>query len=148
MWAKSCMLGMAGMMLLAGCEIFDTQAKISDADLKQAQYAEVKAMRAKGDTVLIDLRSPQKFAAGHIPGAINTPPQDMVANDARLAEARNIIVYAENNTDPLSHWPAKKLRGLGYSNVFDYDGGVEDWQKNGERLDSSPAASQPAGISH
>jgi len=34
---------------------------------------EVKGLMAKNQVVLIDVRDPQSFAAGHIPGAINVP---------------------------------------------------------------------------
>ena len=34
---------------------------------------EVKALMAKKQVVLIDVRDPQSFAEGHMPGAINVP---------------------------------------------------------------------------
>ena len=34
---------------------------------------EVKALMAKNQVVLIDVRDPQSFAEGHMPGAINVP---------------------------------------------------------------------------
>ena len=34
---------------------------------------EVKALMAKKQVVLIDVRDPQSFADGHMPGAINVP---------------------------------------------------------------------------
>ena len=34
---------------------------------------EVKALMAKKQVVLIDVRDPQSFAEGHMPGAVNVP---------------------------------------------------------------------------
>lgn len=51
---------------------------------------EVKTLMAKKQVVLIDVRDPQSFAAGHMPGAINVPfdhiPQHVEAwkKDKRL----------------------------------------------------------------
>jgi len=46
---------------------------------------EVQALRAgKRPAVVIDARSPAEFAQGHIPGALNLPPELVSASVARL----------------------------------------------------------------
>jgi rhodanese-related sulfurtransferase len=55
---------------------------------------EVKALMAKKQVVLIDVRDPQSFAAGHMPGAINVP-FDHIPNhvDAWKKEKRLLVTY-------------------------------------------------------
>jgi rhodanese-related sulfurtransferase len=55
---------------------------------------EVKALMAKKQVVLIDVRDPQSFAEGHMPGAINVP-FDHIPNhvDAWKNEKRLLVTY-------------------------------------------------------
>jgi rhodanese-related sulfurtransferase len=55
---------------------------------------EVKALVAKKQVVLIDVRDPQSFAEGHMPGAINVP-FDHIPNhvDAWKKEKRLLVTY-------------------------------------------------------
>lgn len=55
---------------------------------------EVKALMAKKQVVLIDVRDPQSFAEGHIPGALNVP-FDMLPNhvDAWKKDKRLLVTY-------------------------------------------------------
>ena len=55
---------------------------------------EVKALMAKKQVVLIDVRDPQSFAEGHIPGAINVP-FDFIPNhvDEWKKEKRLLVTY-------------------------------------------------------
>ena len=55
---------------------------------------EVKALMAKKQVVLIDVRDPQSFAEGHMPGAINVP-FDHIPNhvDQWKKEKRLLVTY-------------------------------------------------------
>ena len=55
---------------------------------------EVKALMAKQQVLLIDVRDPQSFAAGHMPGAINVPFDHIPDHvDAWKAEKRLLVTY-------------------------------------------------------
>lgn len=133
-------------MSLAGCDLFPTRT--SDEDLLPIQTAELKAMLddEKSAVALIDVRTPARYQKEHLPGAVNIPLPDMAANDARLANAKNIVVYGSGWTDPLSRAGAKRLLAIGYKNVYDYRGGLELWKSDGHRtiVDPNAAATQPA----
>lgn len=55
---------------------------------------EVKALMAKKQVLLIDVRDPQSFAEGHMPGAINVP-FDHIPNhvEAWKSEKRLLVTY-------------------------------------------------------
>ena len=55
---------------------------------------EVKALMAKKQVVLIDVRDPQSFAEGHMPGAINVP-FDHIPNHVEQwkKEKRLLVTY-------------------------------------------------------
>jgi len=126
-----------GLLLLTGC---NQPPKIDDKDLQRIEYPALLEMlnnpKPKHRTILIDVRSKDKYVQGHIPKALNIPIQDLVWQDPRLMEAKNLVVYAGGWTDYRSPAAAKKLLALGYKNVFDFRGGIETWQAYGDRLET------------
>jgi hypothetical protein len=49
--------------------------------------AEALALRDRGEAVLVDVRAPDLYAEGHIPGALNVPGSQV---EARAAELRRM----------------------------------------------------------
>ena len=109
------------------------------ADVRQQRLlgSEEFARRAKeAGVLLLDARSAEAFAGGHIEGAVNLPLPDFT--DARLAEIvgpdpeRPILIYCNNNfSDNIAPVPTKRaplalniatfinLHGYGYANVWE-----------------------------
>lgn len=55
---------------------------------------EVKTLMSKQQVLLIDVRDPQSFAEGHMPGAINVPFDHIPDHvDAWKAEKRLLVTY-------------------------------------------------------
>ncbi len=104
--------------------------------------ADFKARGAKPDVLILDARSSQAFAEGHIDGAVNLPLPDF--NDQSLAELignnpdRQILIYCNNNfTNNLRPIPLKRIQlalniqtfinlyGYGYKNVYELGEAVD-----------------------
>ncbi len=68
--------------------------------------------------VFVDVREPFEFSQGHVPGAINIPPADLVAG-AKLLEAypkdAELILYCVSGSR--SNVSMNILRQLGYTNL-------------------------------
>ncbi|WP_205012827.1 rhodanese-like domain-containing protein [Sphingomonas panacisoli] len=69
-------------------------------DRHRLSLAQFQAMAASGKAVILDARSADAFAAGHIAGAINLPLTDFTAE--ALAEklpdrSRPVLIYCNNN---------------------------------------------------
>lgn len=100
--------------------------------IKKVSAAEVKAMIDKKDKVIIlDVRDPQEFAAGHLPGAVNISRgtlEFVVFNKIQDQNAQ-IIVYCK--TAARSALATKTLNDLGYKNAALMDAAFEDWIKAG-----------------
>jgi rhodanese-related sulfurtransferase len=95
--------------------------------------------------VLVDVRQPSGFAEEHIPGAINLPLNTLRAGEPALAEAQSIVVYASGSPeDPLAGAAAKRLLALGYSNVLEFRGGLDEWTTKGGRTVSGEGADASA----
>lgn len=147
-WTKICLsLTIAAAFFAAvGCQ---DQIKTSDEDLKQVTVPQTIDMMAdaKKAVVLLDPRPAAKFEKAHLPNAINIPMPDIIQGHPDLAKAKNIIVYAGGWHDYLSSAAVKKMIALGYKNVYDFRGGIDQWRAEGGRvIENTPAgpATAPA----
>jgi len=121
------------MVAVTGC---NSSIKTSDQDLAQLEYPSLLKLQTdpKVNLVIVDVRSAQRYATGHIPHAINISIPDLHPDDERLADATDIVVYATGWTEYLSPAAAKKLLSQNYKNVHDFRGGVEMWQAYGGKV--------------
>lgn len=126
---------------LGGCD----GVKISDASIEVIDGPRVAAAADDPGTVLLDVRTAEAYAAGHLPGAVHIFLPDLRTDDERLADAERIIVYADGWNDPLSTAGAKELMKLGYDNVHEFKGGVQVWTDAGGELvePASPGEARP-----
>ncbi len=94
---------------------------------------ELKARQAKGQpTVLIDVRSPAEFAAGHIPGAINIPVDQVEARIGEIDKLRGkgeIVLYCRSGRR--AGVAAGVLESRGYRGLRHLDGDFPAWQAAG-----------------
>jgi phage shock protein E len=82
----------------------------------RAASAEAHEMVAQGG-VLLDVRSPEEFAAGHLPGAINIPVAEVRARAAEIgARDRPVVTYCRSGGR--SARAAATLRELGFERVL------------------------------
>ena len=83
-------------------------------------------MESEQGYVIVDVRTPEEFAEGHIPGAICIPVETIGDEPpAELADTEQLIlVYCRSGRR--SAIAAAQLARLGYANVVDF-GGIIDW---------------------
>jgi glyoxylase-like metal-dependent hydrolase (beta-lactamase superfamily II)/rhodanese-related sulfurtransferase len=85
------------------------------------------------EAVVLDVREPDEYAHGHVPGAINVP-QAEVAN--RLDEIpRDRPVLAICQWGSRSYRAAQFLKQMGYQDVVSVAGGTGTWEEQGQPLD-------------
>jgi len=93
----------------------------------QISQDEAKQMMQQDDGhVIIDVRRPDEFAAGHIPGAICIPNETIGSDQPEELPdlAQVILVYCRSGNR--SKQAAQKLFDMGYTNVYEF-GGIIDW---------------------
>jgi rhodanese-related sulfurtransferase len=96
----------------------------------------------RGDElVLVDALAPISFAASHLPGAVNMPPErvDELARRRIPALDSAVVVYCASSTCDSSVIVASRLTELGYQNVHHYVGGKRDWVEAGLPLEGGRA---------
>jgi rhodanese-related sulfurtransferase len=89
------------------------------------------------DFVLLDVRSPESYAAGHVPGAVNLPHGRIVErNLADWPEDRLVVVYCAGPHCNGADKAALRLARLGRP-VKKMIGGVTGWLDEGFELERS-----------
>jgi rhodanese-related sulfurtransferase len=83
------------------------------------------------DIVVIDARSRDAYAAGHIPGAVSFPHRKMTAEiTARLDRSKVYVVYCDGIGCNASTKGAYKLARLGFR-AKELLGGIDWWRRDG-----------------
>jgi rhodanese-related sulfurtransferase len=87
--------------------------------------------------VIVDALAPISFAASHLPGAINIPPEsvDELAPRQIPDPDAEVVVYCTSDTCDASVIVARRLLELGYRHVSHYAGGKRDWSAAGLPLE-------------
>ncbi len=111
------------------------------ATIKECTVSQVEEFLSS-DTILIDIREPDEYARGHIPGAIHVPrgmlefqilkTLEHIGVDAHQADA-DMVLYC--GTGGRSALAAKSLDEMGFRNVRSMDGGIVAWNEAGLPVD-------------
>jgi rhodanese-related sulfurtransferase len=112
----------------------DSSAKAQQADAP-AELVSITRDELKrkvdraGDFKLVETLAPEQFQEGHLPGAINMPPDQVSKLAPRLLPDKQaeVITYCASSTCHASADAARELMKLGYRNVRHYAGGKADW---------------------
>ena len=78
-----------------------------------------------GNAVILDVRDPASYKAGHIPGAINIPLNELGYRLFSLDKTKDIIVYCF--TGVTSQVACQILVNAGFKDVYNVIGGIKVW---------------------
>lgn len=112
----------------AGCATADAPAPAPASTTVSKDPAAARALIASG-AVVLDVRTPDEFAQGHLPNAVNIPVQQLPARldeVARLAggdQTRAIVVYCGSGKRAAK--AKEHLDAAGYQHVVN-GGGLDD----------------------
>lgn len=109
--------------LLAGC---------AQADWKEVSAQELLQREAAGEKVLVvDVRSRDEYAAGHVPGAINLPHDTVTGDEPELKDWKQkpVVVYCHSGRR--AGMAAKVLEAKGFTRIEHLSGDMQGWQQSG-----------------
>ncbi len=92
-----------------------------------------EALRARlraGDVVVLDVRPKEEFAAGHVPGAVNVPPDELEARLAELDPSVDIVAYCRGPYCVFSADAVAQLRARGFE-ARRLEDGLPEWRAAG-----------------
>jgi hydroxyacylglutathione hydrolase len=84
------------------------------------------------EAVLLDVREPQEFADGHVPGADNLPQADLATRLSEVPRDRPIYLICQGGFRSLR--AAQFLKQMGFTDVSSVKGGTESWRAANKAL--------------
>ena len=104
------------LMLITGC---------SAGSYTDVSVDEAKEMIDNGEVEVIDVRTPEEFAAGHIPGAKLVPLQVLESMLSELnKDAKYVVICRSGNR---STEASGILAENGFKNIYNMTGGMNEW---------------------
>ena len=112
----------AAALLLAGCG-----ADTAPAGYQQISPQEAAVIMESGEAyLLLDVRTPEEFAEGHIPGAMNLANEEIGTDELPQLPEKDQLILVYCRSGNRSRQAAAKLARLGYTNVREF-GGIRSW---------------------
>lgn len=86
----------------------------------------VNIMQTEENYVILDVRTAQEFASGHIPGAALLPNETIGTEDIPLLPDKDQLILVYCRSGNRSKQAAEKLAQLGDTNIVEF-GGINSW---------------------
>jgi rhodanese-related sulfurtransferase len=114
----------ASVALLAGCSS-------SNEVTKKVDPVEFSEVIAQPGVIILDVRTPEEFNAGHIANAINIniADSDFSSEVSKLDKNATFAVYCRSANR--SAVATNEMAELGFTDMYDMQGGIIDWEAAG-----------------
>jgi rhodanese-related sulfurtransferase len=122
---KKLITSFAAIILLAGC------SSTGSATTVNLNVSEFSQKITEPGVIIVDVRTPEEFASGHIEGALNIDfNSGNFANEiTRLNPSETYAVYCRSGNR--SGVATEQMAELGFVDMYDMQGGILDWEAAG-----------------
>ncbi len=107
---------------------------------KEAESIEPSQLQARLESgeapVVIDVRTPEEYAAGHIPGAQNIPFDQVAERISEVDAPHGVALYCM--VGPRARKGEAALLASGYETVLHIEGGLAGWEASGLPVEREP----------
>jgi rhodanese-related sulfurtransferase len=88
-----------------------------------------RLLDVKEPVVLVDMRKPAEYRAGHLPGAISLPMAELERRYREIPKAARVVLYCQCPLEEM--WSVYSfLSSLGYRNLVVLEDGFDGWFKS------------------
>ena len=84
----------------------------------------------EGSVIVLDVRPPDEYTAGHIPGAVSLPISELEERLRELPRDREIVAYCRGPYCLFSRQAVERLRSHGFR-AYRMEEGVAEWEERG-----------------
>ena len=99
-------------------------------DVEEVSTQELMRRSRSGEVTVLDVRPPAEYAAGHIPGAVSIPVEELERRIAELPADSEIVAYCRGPYCVFAHDAVRLLRGAGRQ-ARRLVGGLPEWRLAG-----------------
>ncbi|MES2758114.1 MAG: rhodanese-like domain-containing protein [Pseudomonadota bacterium] len=98
---------------------------------KRATSLQVTQVINRGKSTIVDVRTPEEFAKGHLRDAKNIPLADLATRIGELdkSKARSVVVVCQSGAR--ADKAVRQLAAAGFDDVVSLEGGLTAWQAAG-----------------
>jgi len=120
--------------ILSISALFLTGCGASSASVTNQGAADFAKTITDSSVVVLDVRTPGEFMVGHIANAINIDVEGMQFNAdvSKLDKTKTYAVYCHSGRR--SGIATSEMSKLGFSKLFNLDGGIGAWSAAGQQL--------------
>lgn len=111
----------------------------ADAAVQEIDRDELLARVGDGRAVVLDVRPPREYAAGHIPGAVSIPVAELAARLDELPDNTQVVAYCRGGYCVMSYDAVRLLAARGHAAIRLVDGMLE-WRLAGMPVETTSAA--------
>ena len=117
----------ASVGLLAGCSN-------SNEAIKKVDPVEFSEVVKQPGVIVLDVRTPAEYSAGHLANAININLEgsDFASEVSKLDKNSTVAVYCRSGNR--SGVATEQMAELGFSDMYDMQGGILDWETAGGQV--------------
>ena len=125
-WPVNSLLLILG-MATAGCQAQNTTKEVVNIDVNVADFELIMDTIPNG--LLLDVRTDNEFAQGHLRGAqqIDFYRDDFADALEKLDKDQPVFIYCRSGNR--SGKAAKQMKAMGFSAVYNLEGGIGAWSK-------------------
>ena len=112
------------------------RAYLGPDDTDAVDSTELLRRLEDGDVVVLDVRPQPEYAAGHLPGAVHVPLDELVDRLAELPDDREVVAYCRGQYCVLAHDAVRLLQAHGRTARRASDG-ILEWRLAGHPIELS-----------
>lgn len=110
-------------LIVVGCNSKGTN---STSSYENISTEEAQSMIAKKEVQILDVRTPEEFAEGHVPEAVNLPLQDLESQVSTLDKNKSYLIVCRSGNR--SGQASEILVSKGFSHIYNMEGGMNQWK--------------------
>ena len=120
-----------------------TQAYLGERDAMETVAGPELLRRVKtGEVTVLDVRPPEEYRAGHIPGAVSIPVGELKARFKELPKNRDVVAYCRGPYCVFAVEAVELLRKKGFK-AHRMEDGVLEWRSRGGRVETENRSIRP-----
>ena len=119
-----------GLLAMLGATLMATLAIAAEPELATVSQETLLERQLEGDPalVILDVRTPDEYVAGHVPGAVNIPHYEVADRLAEVPTDKDVILYCR--TGRRAAIAAEILAANGHTRLAHLEGDIVEWQEN------------------
>lgn len=119
------------------------ESTIPEGWMNVGAAADFKDAVAASGAYVIDVRQPEEYTEGHIPGAVNIPLRELAANVESIPTDTPVFVYCKSGYR--AGLAISALRMMGYDNAQSFSGSYNAWTEAGEEVSTEAVEATVVG---